>query len=345
MNTQEVIQCYDDIIDSFLLKFNNRFSEVLDTIGIRHIQLTHGDRLRPQMCLWGFLASIDLDDITTDNFNEIIELSVAIELLHKSSLLLDDWIDDDSKRRGQSAFHTDYGAKQTVLYALNIVGWSIRIVEDMLQKSKVTYLLYAAVIRNFVNTIINMSSGVLQELQIEKDDLFNKERIKEITELQTSSIIHHSLMCGYILGCGLHGKTNELLEKELAKISSYCGFHFQYCNDLEAFINQSSAHNHKGNINLDITKLRKNLIIASLGDTIRFYDKKKFTNGNVDDLLCLANKYDIINRTINDMQTSRNGILTSVKKIEPECFSKEWHIGFTNFILKLFEYAEQRLHR
>ena len=54
MDTQKVIQCYNSIIVSFLSKFNSSFSEVLNTIGTKHIQLTHGDRLRPEILFIGF---------------------------------------------------------------------------------------------------------------------------------------------------------------------------------------------------------------------------------------------------------------------------------------------------
>lgn len=330
MDTQKIIKNYDNIVDTFLLNFNDRFSEIINTIGTEHIKLTQGDRLRPQMCLWGFLASIDLDDIDTTKFNSIVELSVAIELLYQSTVLLNDLVDIDNTRR-----------MKPLSCVINIIEWSTKVIKDICQKSKTVYLLHGMFKMKFIDILDEMYSFTSRRLVMTKEDIPNEEFIQEISNLQQSDIIHQGFMCGYTLGCGVHNKSDELFEENLAKISSYCGFHLQYYYGLKEFVDQIKDYKScNNNVDFNIAKFRRNLIMPSLECVVRFYHKKKFREGDMNDLISLVDKYNIVRSELNTLQTSEEIIIKKVKNIEFNCFYKDWYIGFSNFILKLFEHLD-----
>ena len=44
---------YERITTAFLNEFDSYWIEMLETINCKQIQLIQGNRLRPQICLWG----------------------------------------------------------------------------------------------------------------------------------------------------------------------------------------------------------------------------------------------------------------------------------------------------
>lgn len=77
-----------EIEDRFLSSFDCAWNETLEHYKCRQAQLNSGSRLRPLMVLWGYIANV----------------AVSIELIHKGTILLDDWIDQDEARHGEKAF-------------------------------------------------------------------------------------------------------------------------------------------------------------------------------------------------------------------------------------------------
>ncbi|VVB77352.1 Geranylfarnesyl diphosphate synthase [uncultured archaeon] len=73
-----------------------------------HLLNSQGKMLRPALVLLGALA------LGEDPYG-YVDLAAALELLHTSSLIHDDLIDGDSKRRGTEAVHVKYGNDAAIL--------------------------------------------------------------------------------------------------------------------------------------------------------------------------------------------------------------------------------------
>ncbi|MDY1590938.1 MAG: polyprenyl synthetase family protein [Methanofastidiosum sp.] len=71
---------------------------------IRHHTLLGGKRLRPIMCIMAYCGYSEYN-------NEILRASIAFELLHSSSLILDDAMDEDVIRHGEKTFNAIYADK------------------------------------------------------------------------------------------------------------------------------------------------------------------------------------------------------------------------------------------
>lgn len=71
---------------------------------IRHHTLLGGKRLRPIMCIMAYSGYSSYD-------NKILRASIAFELLHSSSLILDDAMDEDVIRHGEKTFNAIYADK------------------------------------------------------------------------------------------------------------------------------------------------------------------------------------------------------------------------------------------
>lgn len=71
---------------------------------IRHHTLLGGKRLRPIMCIMAYCGYADYNP-------NILRVSIAFELLHSSSLILDDSMDEDIIRHGEKTFNAIYADK------------------------------------------------------------------------------------------------------------------------------------------------------------------------------------------------------------------------------------------
>ena len=131
------IAIYRTATERFLQTFDLYWNQVLNELGSQQAQLVSGNRLRPQICLWGYLSTISPCDVHIHDYDQIANIAVSIELVHKASLLIDDWIDGDKERHGHPAFHTEYSPQYAVLYALNMIGLSMLRLENIFPNSLV----------------------------------------------------------------------------------------------------------------------------------------------------------------------------------------------------------------
>ena len=110
MNTDAKI-FYDMIVstdkrNSFINNFNLRWKEYLNSFDLpygKSQQLAIGNRLRPILCCWGYMHTYDAMEI--ESFNYIASVAVSLEAIHKASVIIDDVIDGDNKRRGVDCFN------------------------------------------------------------------------------------------------------------------------------------------------------------------------------------------------------------------------------------------------
>lgn len=69
-----------------------------------------GKRIRPIMCFWGWVAAGGRHQGTGQNgvgsLDDVVQVSVALELLHVFALIHDDVMDESDSRRGEPSVHT-----------------------------------------------------------------------------------------------------------------------------------------------------------------------------------------------------------------------------------------------
>lgn len=122
-----MINYYDLIMGNkdycFLTIFNKCWKEEIVSQSLPYnnaIQIEAGNRLRPLFMAWGYYANCDYE-----NNSYIANYAISIELLHKSSILLDDLIDGDVARHGRETFHIQYSKSDALLYAIYLLNRSI----------------------------------------------------------------------------------------------------------------------------------------------------------------------------------------------------------------------------
>ena len=322
-----------DFYHRFLLRFEDKWSQFTSNYNFQYLcQLNNGNRLRPMLVYWGFLLNKSDDfpvNIENEELDYIIDFCIMIEAIHKMSLLVDDWIDGDIARHGAPTFHVVYGADTAVLLAMNLLlkGYldlSNRLIarEETHQKSMSIALQIA----------YDMTLGALDEVS-SAEKIIEVSKVKQIVDLETSSIIRNGLILGFTAGKG----TDPLVIDLLDDIGYCCGYSFQALNDLEPFGNVNDLIKHKGALSTDILKNRKNIVVAY----IYAWATKRETellesivdaNEAFDNVVSLINKYKIKTHLIEEVSNLQMRIYNRIDKIEALTSYSKWCKHFKGFI-------------
>ncbi|MBH27330.1 MAG: heptaprenyl diphosphate synthase [Chloroflexi bacterium] len=179
-----------------------------------HIIDSGGKRIRPSVTL---LAS-KLNN--HDNSTPII-MATAIEMLHIATLIHDDTVDDSKVRRGKATISNLWGQKAAVLAGDYIFAASA---------TQVCATKNIRVIRRFSETIMELSLGELQEMEINFNPQTNLSNYLERIYNKTASLFSTSAQSGAILsGCD---------EESIKSLQSYgynIGMAFQIIDDILDF--------------------------------------------------------------------------------------------------------------
>lgn len=105
-----------DSEQSLLHVFHRDWIKFLDSIEFPYrkaIQLRIGNHLRPLLVYWGSaMGAKTIDDI---NIGVATEVAICVETMHKVSILIDDLIDHDERRRHETTFHLQFSPEETII--------------------------------------------------------------------------------------------------------------------------------------------------------------------------------------------------------------------------------------
>ena len=190
----------DEKQKEFISEFAKHFNNISEKLYFNQIQMNIGHRLRPRLVYWGYMINNAASDVSKENISMLADIAASIEFLHKSSIILDDLIDNDSERHGEPAFHTIYGSENTVLFTLNILSVSMMNLNNIFSQNSISHTIYGKSMGVLINTMYKMTLGCLQEQNLSENTIENIEYIKDIIQKETSYLIANSLLIGYYAG-------------------------------------------------------------------------------------------------------------------------------------------------
>jgi geranylgeranyl diphosphate synthase, type II len=177
-----------------------------------------GNRMRPLLALLGYAA------IQGDwREPQIIELAILIEWFHKTSLVLDDILDEDDYRKGFPAVHKMFGKKQALMNGLIMLcrGYNHIIKKYESIDKKVVEILREGLDR----CLVGQARDIKWNSKTSNLDLY----IRTISG-KTAALSELAMQA-----CCLLAKSNRPQTKALSDYGFHIGMGYQILNDLKNF--------------------------------------------------------------------------------------------------------------
>lgn len=255
---------YEDFTRDFETYISKQCQEFIDIddknlIETYHYAISSGRRYRPLLVLTGWLIGKETySDLT-------ITLAAAIEFIHKYSLILDDYVDNDTLRRGQQTFFSKYGkdtAQAMSAYLMNLFHKELNLITMLIDNRRQIQ----EINRLYEQILSDMSVGFICDLNQHSRDI---QGIKKISAMQTSTLLRNSLMIGYCASQDHLSLENSHIYQQLYSLGDSIGTVFQAYNDLEMFFGEDYQMANKGRLYSDIEFNRKNILIEKVPKQVR----------------------------------------------------------------------------
>lgn len=204
-----------------------------------------GKRLRPAVLLLSCGAVGGSEE-------EAIPAAAAVEMFHTWTLVHDDLIDNDEKRRGGQTVHAQWSvlAKQQMNYTENQAkdfgrdvailtgdvqqGWAVSLLCDCSLKGKVDPAVTVTLIRMLESYVLNtLVSGETLDILFAKQPIesFEPEKIIDMLWRKTGALYEYSAKAGAMIGLNTSDQ-RERRVKALSGFTSRCGTAFQLQDDI-----------------------------------------------------------------------------------------------------------------
>jgi len=208
-----------------------------------------GKRLRPAVLLLACGA-------VGGNEEEALPAAAAVEMFHTWTLVHDDLIDNDEKRRGGWTVHAqasmmaeqqmnytenqakDYGRDLAILTGDVQQGWAVSLLCDCSLKGNIKPQVTLTLIRMLESYVLNtLVSGETLDIQFAKQPIesFRPEQITEMLWRKTGALYEYCARAGAMLGLNT-ANTEDKRIVALSNFTSRCGTAFQLQDDILGII-------------------------------------------------------------------------------------------------------------
>ena len=181
-----------------------------------------GKRIRPIILL---LSAESVGKLDENGF----AAACAIELLHTESVIHDDIIDNETKRRQKDPFHIKYGYNASVLTGDFVLGLILNI-SSRLDNPRIT--------KDLATAAMLMSEGEILEGKLEESEDATFDDYLKVMEYKTATAFEMAAKLGSIIGNG----TEEQIES-LAEYGKNIGIAYQIRDDLMDWKNEDKLFN------------------------------------------------------------------------------------------------------
>lgn len=242
---QILVQKWSPVIEEKLQKELPKFQNTVDPIWQKATSAAvfdGGKRTRPFLTILGWQVIVDKDivDKTVIEYDSVLNVAIAVELIHSSSLIFDDLpcMDNATLRRGNRALHLEIGEDKAILVALALLLKGIELVivtANNLPSKQMTNNLIAELI-GCVGTK-GLICGQWFDLSSKQSirDHYSDSHLLALRNLKTMPLIKFALLGGAILG-----NATEHQQIILANFAEQIGEAYQQLDDLLDLITDSS---------------------------------------------------------------------------------------------------------
>ncbi|KPU63334.1 serralysin [Thermococcus sp. EP1] len=224
----------------------------------RHYPLAGGKRVRP------FIVLMATEAVGGDP-EKAIYAAAAVELLHNYSLVHDDIMDMDEKRRGRPTVHKIWGINMAILAGDLLFSKVFEAIAKIPTDPKKV----VRVLDVISKTSNELCEGQAMDLEFESKDSVSIEEYMKMISGKTGALIDASATIG-----GIIGTDNEEYIQALSKYGRNIGIAFQVWDDvLDLIADEEKLGKPVGS---DIRKGKKTLIVAHFLENANEEDKREF---------------------------------------------------------------------
>ena len=204
---------YFNKINSELNKLNlsNTPKELYEPI--KYILKIKSKKIRP-------ILSILAYKLKKNNWQEIVQYVIAIELFHNFTLIHDDIIDNATLRRGEKTIHNKWNNNIGILSGDLLMIIANKIFSDLPLR------IMQKVLNRFNEIAIKVCEGQQYDMNYENEKLITEKQYINMIRLKTATLIGFSLELGGILS-----KMKDLDIKNLYQFGEFIGIGFQLQDD------------------------------------------------------------------------------------------------------------------
>lgn len=290
----------------------------------QHILKNTGKRLRP-------ILTILVSKIFGYKGDNQYLLASAIELIHVATLLHDDIIDQSTIRRFAPTAHTIWGEEASILIGDFLFTKSFEIMVKTRCFRSMESIAEAS------STII--TGEVAQLTRLKENRLLTEAEYYKIIRNKTATLFTASCKVGAII-------SNQPIEvmDAVEKFGISFGIAYQIIDDtLDYFADEGEGKNcykdfEEGKVTLPIILLAKKLDSDNIENLQKiFFDKKRRTKKNLNHLLHLLKKYNIINEILPILYHYQNDAVNSLNIIKENLDYKDLLCNILQYCIKKIE--------
>jgi len=214
----------------------------------RHIIEAGGKRLRPFLVLKSC-------KLVEGREEDAIPTAAALELLHTFTLIHDDIMDQDEKRRGVPTVHTRWGVAIAIVAGDLLFAKVYEAITNYTSTKHVTPKRILQVLKEISEATIALCEGQTLDIMFENNETVSEEEYLKMIKGKTAALFETSARCGGILG----GATKRQVE-HLGEFGRYSGIAFQVIDDVLALTADEKVL--KKPVGNDIREGKRTLIVV-----------------------------------------------------------------------------------
>ena len=206
---------------------------------------------------------------------DAIPTAAALELLHTFTLIHDDIMDKDEKRRGVPSVHTRWGEPIAIIAGDLLFAKVYESIISFTDIKHVTPKQILQVLKGISEATIAICEGQARDMMFENKNSVSEKEYFEMIKGKTAALFEASAKCGGIIG----GASKRQI-KYLGEFGNYSGISFQIIDDVLALTADEELL--KKPVGNDIREGKQTLIIVHALEKASSSQKKKIleTLGN-----------------------------------------------------------------
>lgn len=200
--------------------FENKFEpkELYDAS--KHLIMAGGKRLRPFLVL-------ESSKLVGGRREDAVPVAAAVEFIHNFTLVHDDIMDRDEKRRGVPTVHTLWGIPIAITAGDMLYAKAYEAVLSSLKSSKISSRRILKVIEIITNATIEICEGQALDMVFGEREKVSEKEYFDMISKKTAALLEASSRAGVIVG---GGKASQV--RRLGRFAHYSGLAFQVADDV-----------------------------------------------------------------------------------------------------------------